>query len=119
MIVATHPHTYVLPFFFLMLRRPPRSTLFPYTTLFRSPATLSSPPTPPPPCAPMKSAPRSRSEEHTSELQSLTNLVCRLLLEKKKNSTCLSRHHGCGTNVLPAMAFYRWCSRILTVTWIT
>src|SRR6516162_5003454 len=69
-------------FFFLMIRRPPRSTLFPYTTLFRSP------------CAPAwvhadssrrRSAhKRSRSEEHTSELQSPCNLVCRLLLEKKK-----------------------------------
>src|SRR5437016_14058688 len=78
-------------FFFLMIRRPPRSTLFPYTTLFRS-----------------GDAPRGvegdrharrivdldelvvaavrRSEEHTSELQSLTNLVCRLLLEKKKTN---------------------------------
>src|SRR2546425_13111505 len=86
-------------FFFLMIRRPPRSTLFPYTTLFRSA------------CAPRRVAggrwrhvrPRNgrsgaaarhgarsdtavgRSEEHTSELQSLAYLVCRLLLEKKKN----------------------------------
>src|SRR5258706_7355153 len=69
-----------------MIRRPPRSTLFPYTTLFRSvvhtrsrcwsPAAADSgSPTP---------YSGSRSEEHTSELQSLTNLVCRLLLEKKK-----------------------------------
>src|SRR2546430_3483037 len=70
-----------------MIRRPPRSTLFPYTTLFRSRsalrfrALLSSP----------RSGPRgrpptlgTRSEEHTSELQSQSNLVCRLLLEKKK-----------------------------------
>src|SRR5256885_5801990 len=79
-------------FFFLMIRRPPRSTLFPYTTLFRSP---SSPPrscvsvT----CCSASFSPRSirahpenreRSEEHTSELQSPCNLVCRLLLEKKK-----------------------------------
>src|SRR5579859_8289920 len=73
-------------FFFLMIRRPPRSTLFPYTTLvpisprgttsgsrtatlFRTSAAASS----------------ARSEEHTSELQSQSNLVCRLLLEKKKN----------------------------------
>src|SRR5258706_3760301 len=92
-----------------MIRRPPRSTLFPYTTLFRSlpPATLpptaqssrcqsaaSCPNTPPaprstagPPAPPAQKSPhpQSRSEEHTSELQSLTNLVCRLLLEKKKN----------------------------------
>src|SRR3712207_6970389 len=86
-------------FFFLMIRRPPRSTLFPYTTLFRScssliasfavrvrprrqhpdrhrgPNRLSSP-----------GGIRVRSEEHTSELQSRQYLVCRLLLEKKKNN---------------------------------
>src|ERR1019366_10524437 len=68
-------------FFFLMIRRPPRSTLFPYTTLFRSGSSWRE----------LPPAPRSsgcgryaRSEEHTSELQSLTNLVCRLLLEKKQ-----------------------------------
>src|SRR5438093_11903006 len=68
-------------FFFLMIRRPPRSTLFPYTTLFRSRPrrrTRGS-------CRAWRPAwTRARSEEHTSELQSLTNLVCRLLLEKKK-----------------------------------
>src|SRR4249920_3987362 len=70
-------------FFFLMIRRPPRSTLFPYTTLFRSP------------CGAGASAARRgcgrparrRSEEHTSELQSRPHLVCRLLLEKKKKKT--------------------------------
>src|SRR5687767_15943697 len=82
-------------FFFLMIRRPPRSTLFPYTTLFRSvrkvggeigtllsvggllliPLIAVGPP---------EAARLSRSEEHTSELQSLAYLVCRLLLEKKK-----------------------------------
>src|SRR5438046_4822244 len=84
-----------------MIRRPPRSTLFPYTTLFRSPAsrpafynnvTVSGGP------APVRAyieellpdVLEGRSEEHTSELQSLTNLVCRLLLEKKKNTT----HHN-------------------------
>src|SRR2546425_7469739 len=80
-----------------MIRRPPRSTLFPYTTLFRSPrggCRRSSPPRRPrrtPPPAPARHAPSgprasrpSRSEEHTSELQSLAYLVCRLLLEKKK-----------------------------------
>src|SRR2546430_16456484 len=73
-------------FFFLMIRRPPRSTLFPYTTLFRSVDAARE-----------QSAQfgihhferhivrsRARSEEHTSELQSQSNLVCRLLLEKKK-----------------------------------
>src|SRR2546427_7263347 len=77
-------------FFFLMIRRPPRSTLFPYTTLFRSrhasergaalrpdvfPADFGRRPT------------LRRSEEHTSELQSQSNLVCRLLLEKKKKKS--------------------------------
>src|SRR5258706_10000341 len=81
-----------------MIRRPPRSTLFPYTTLFRSqlprlsfskapqldhgtrwfPTALGQ-------CSSQTSHTLSRSEEHTSELQSLTNLVCRLLLEKKKS----------------------------------
>src|SRR5438046_8088053 len=96
-----------------MIRRPPRSTLFPYTTLFRSgpPALRQSPrrcrwlrggaarrpgtglacrpgteesSRPSPAARGVLAAPEKRSEEHTSELQSLTNLVCRLLLEKKK-----------------------------------
>src|SRR6266550_5980689 len=85
-------------FFFLMIRRPPRSTLFPYTTLFRSGGSrvrrqwrshragpgrgrLADAPGPP----------AARSEEHTSELQSRLHLVCRLLLEKKK------QHHNIDT----------------------
>src|SRR6202023_4111057 len=69
-------------FFFLMIRRPPRSTLFPYTTLFRSNRrdALGHADTEVDDAVGL----RTRSEEHTSELQSLTNLVCRLLLEKKK-----------------------------------
>src|SRR5476651_2793320 len=71
-------------FFFLMIRRPPRSTLFPYTTLFRSRALR-------PPAAFLRgwfsSVTPPRSEEHTSELQSRQYLVCRLLLEKKKKIT--------------------------------
>src|SRR5437016_11166151 len=73
-----------------MIPRPPRSTLFPYTTLFRSGAHHVHPARdrcPGRPEAPHDRPPRegvARSEEHTSELQSLTNLVCRLLLEKKK-----------------------------------
>src|SRR5258705_9338624 len=69
-----------------MIRRPPRSTLFPYTTLFRSTPSLERPPPahaddgPPP----SRRVGAMRSEEHTSELQSLRHLVCRLLLEKKK-----------------------------------
>src|SRR2546427_9625085 len=88
-------------FFFLMIRRPPRSTLFPYTTLFRSPVDDGDI---------VRAGDRyvdavgtrvdadrygaiadgdgGRSEEHTSELQSQSNLVCRLLLEKKKNIEC-------------------------------
>src|SRR5215213_11516329 len=77
-----------LLFFFLMIRRPPRSTLFPYTTLFRSPARrhLRFRYLRERAHRPRKDRGRvvGRSEEHTSELQSLTNLVCRLLLEKKK-----------------------------------
>src|SRR5437016_9476846 len=77
-------------FFFLMIRRPPRSTLFPYTTLFRSrrpwrhPEQLGHPAGGRGRRSGNRMCPGSRSEEHTSELQSLTNLVCRLLLEKKK-----------------------------------
>src|SRR6202023_1601318 len=74
-----------------MIRRPPRSTLFPYTTLFRSDHSDATR-LPPPGLAAQAALRRSsaRSEEHTSELQSLTNLVCRLLLEtkKKRTSTC-------------------------------
>src|SRR3989442_9417502 len=62
-----------------MIRRPPRSTLFPYTTLFRSPARRRCCAWPAACCRPCR-----RSEEHTSELQSRPHLVCRLLLEKKK-----------------------------------
>src|SRR5262249_56838845 len=69
-----------------MLRRPPRSTLFPYTTLFRSPASRRRRRAAERAAGPASNARARgrRSEEHTSELQSLTNLVCRLLLEKKK-----------------------------------
>src|SRR5256885_11091801 len=74
-------------FFFLMIRRPPRSTLFPYTTLFRSAGDRGRAHRGVG-CehhrAARRQPPDSRSEEHTSELQSPCNLVCRLLLEKKK-----------------------------------
>src|SRR5947199_9613101 len=82
-------------FFFLMIRRPPRSTLFPYTTLFRSPpCSTQSSPRARSSCGAStsrralrpRSLPCARSEEHTSELQSLRHLVCRLLLEKKKST---------------------------------
>src|SRR5687767_15259126 len=93
----THIILLLLVIFFLMLRRPPRSTLFPYTTLFRSPSWSRMPPKPAtatshapasdamctPSCV-LRARSWRRSEEHTSELQSLAYLVCRLLLEKKK-----------------------------------
>src|SRR5215213_10654456 len=81
----------IVSFFFLMIRRPPRSTLFPYTTLFRSTVDRAVRREADQPAAIDLGAPDEalgvdrRSEEHTSELQSLTNLVCRLLLEKKKH----------------------------------
>src|SRR5260370_10516454 len=75
-----------------MIRRPPRSTLFPYTTLFRSPAVHTAP-APLPPSTQARVRASGRSEEHTSELQSHLNLVCRLLLEKKKKKKLSRRHH--------------------------
>src|SRR2546426_3612264 len=86
-----------------MIRRPPRSTLFPYTTLFRSPRPLDRSPHDVRGVPGAPSAPRSavlqlgdlaaRSEEHTSELQSPCNLVCRLLLEKKKKKKKMIKSH--------------------------
>src|SRR2546422_7052608 len=88
-----------------MIRRPPRSTLFPYTTLFRSPPnprwatprSVCASPSSKYPKPSTHSSWRYRSEEHTSELQSRLHLVCRLLLEKKKNkkhNNKLFRHTG-------------------------
>src|SRR6202008_5211543 len=77
------PALFFFFFFFLMIRRPPRSTLFPYTTLFRSPVWPDCEPEPP---LAVSVPVKLRSEEHTSELQSRQYLVCRLLLEKKKNN---------------------------------
>src|SRR2546426_4891749 len=96
-----------------MIRRPPRSTLFPYTTLFRSVAAFPARGGSWPhalvrrgdssssgrACSPARSgraAGPERSEEHTSELQSPCNLVCRLLLEKKKNRMAVERHYKHG-----------------------
>src|SRR5256885_8595076 len=83
-------HNY-LYFFFLMIRRPPRSTLFPYTTLFRS-HRAGHPRSAHGRRALWHGTPGTRSEEHTSELQSPCNLVCRLLLEKKNNLVPLLIH---------------------------
>src|SRR5256885_9477316 len=89
-LVSAPPAIYDF-FFFLMIRRPPRSTLFPYTTLFRSlisriSLTAGNPNGSVRPDPTSLIAGASRSEEHTSELQSPCNLVCRLLLEKKKRN---------------------------------
>src|SRR2546427_7446689 len=102
-----------------MIRRPPRSTLFPYTTLFRSAALATGPARPAATgpihglaaqgmrggrgrCAALEN---TRSEEHTSELQSQSNLVCRLLLEKKKKQKQKRAHEKRGeTKIYTALA---------------
>src|SRR5205085_11990691 len=104
LVISSRVHDHLSPlsvlFFLLIIRRPPRSTLFPYTTLFRSVTKRTGPGsarperfagTGAPPstgcgtvCRMVVVMTDSRSEEHTSELQSQSNLVCRLLLEKKK-----------------------------------
>src|SRR2546427_9052251 len=96
-----------------MIRRPPRSTLFPYTTLFRSPCFADQSPA----CCCSAFSPRARagtlrrksarrSEEHTSELQSQSNLVCRLLLEKKKKKQIptSANDHTVNSRQLPPIA---------------
>src|SRR5216684_4663673 len=100
-------------FFFLMIRRPPRSTLFPYTTLFRSerhrrrsgrerraqhPRRRARP----------RGGPSFRSEEHTSELQSRLHLVCRLLLEKKKKPKSRSSCHTKSEFHEKPRPWFRW-----------
>src|SRR2546430_13320716 len=109
-----------------MIRRPPRSTLFPYTTLFRSrPGPCSTAPEEhagrghqPDPGSEVR---RHRSEEHTSELQSQSNLVCRLLLEKKRNETSRVRMTvsprrlsliGCTQRIcdVDCISRFLWCS---------
>src|SRR5947207_12454194 len=106
------PVVYALSFLFLLIRPPPRSTLFPYTTLFRSirgrrgprlpsrdrrshrqPGVRALPAVHRPPPDP------ARSEEHTSELQSHSDLVCRLLLEKKKTAD-LTQHRTDGHSIV-------------------
>src|SRR5687768_18282894 len=106
------PHLSSLFFFFLMIRRPPRSTLFPYTTLFRSTHEDDVAALLPAidvfvfvhdrielPLRSHRHQPQLRSEEHTSELQSRLHLVCRLLLEKKKNNK-----HQNNSQTQPTMA---------------
>src|SRR5260370_32539288 len=83
-VFATSLLAYVLHFFFLMIRRPPRSTLFPYTTLFRSGLLEKGNAFTVGQGGSLGTPVGGRSEERTSELQSHLNLVCRLLLEKKK-----------------------------------
>src|SRR2546427_3620555 len=99
-----------VPFFFLMIRRPPRSTLFPYTTLFRSLGHVEHGDAGQqcqggqPDVAPLEERHGqdgdgdARSEEHTSELQSQSNLVCRLLLEKKKRRMRLHSASCCDSS---------------------
>src|SRR2546429_4239657 len=100
-----------------MIRRPPRSTLFPYTTLFRSEPCHLAGGAPNPAARPPSVAnavdklrlgrdaarPGSRSEEHTSELQSRLHLVCRLLLEKKKQQ---SHRHASAVSISPVLLHY-------------
>src|SRR5687767_15242974 len=100
-----------LVFFFLMIRRPPRSTLFPYTTLFRSAvhgARAGSDGKHVADHALAQVANRLRSEEHTSELQSLAYLVCRLLLEKKKNKITTIAYHSFHNNYLQDIDKYNF-----------
>src|SRR2546430_7157224 len=98
-----------------MIRRPPRSTLFPYTTLFRSQRVVQVEPGHDDAVAGIGAAgERGRSEEHTSELQSQSNLVCRLLLEKKKKtkntrssmSNTISRSTLSTASVSLSLAYY-------------
>src|SRR2546422_5818320 len=100
-----------------MIRRPPRSTLFPYTTLFRSVRLASYQPAD---IHPTQSAPfhglwvheDSRSEEHTSELQSRLHLVCRLLLEKKKRRRLQHQRRGRENDRLALVSFSQSTSRM-------
>src|SRR5438105_10508094 len=97
-----------------MIRRPPRSTLFPYTTLFRSPAHDRRPGGASLPGLPqaLPGVGLARSEEHTSELQSRVDLVCRLLLEKKK-----TRHINPRTPRLGSAQLARARAATRTLTW--
>src|SRR5256885_9506319 len=108
------PHRFFF-FFFLMIRRPPRSTLFPYTTLFRSsghrPRRIALRRQQLEQCL---HAIKKRSEEHTSELQSPCNLVCRLLLEKKKKQINLIESVRKKTRALLKHEYHRSDSLLLS-----
>src|SRR2546430_10599884 len=100
-----------------MIRRPPRSTLFPYTTLFRSWKAPSTPPAGglvlywfPASQKEIDNSSLKRSEEHTSELQSQSNLVCRLLLEKKKKKS----RHILSMKVYVYHFTHKWCMTLHT-----
>src|SRR5476649_1342336 len=96
-----------------MIRRPPRSTLFPYTTLFRSAPSADG-------CCieqdGVRTRPATRSEEHTSELQSHSDLVCRLLLEKKKkdDTTCSAKKYDLAEPSADCSSLGGGCSADLT-----
>src|SRR2546426_3209502 len=100
-----------------MIRRPPRSTLFPYTTLFRS-IRASLPSRSPRGTRSSRGSPgtsttrRRRSEEHTSELQSPCNLVCRLLLEKKKPDSTGARNGATKARVLSVLYYWHIEARV-------
>src|SRR5258708_27596368 len=108
--------TFFTFFFFLMIRRPRRSTLFPYTTLFRSGARQRRPQL----CV-VHAVPRvleirprgTRSEEHTSELQSPDHLVCRLLLEKKKNTNQIGVKKRCEERICCVSVSIKDCAKEL------
>src|SRR2546430_4779168 len=102
-----------------MIRRPPRSTLFPYTTLFRSRSAVPRDDRSRPGIRSQGDRDRgrrrlvpARSEEHTSELQSQSNLVCRLLLEKKKQATSRSYYFGDNTEAILIRYFMRSLVRV-------
>src|SRR5438034_2217990 len=94
-----------------MIRRPPRSTLFPYTTLFRSTSCFTRPSWQRRAATAMRCRAVPRSEEHTSELQSHSDLVCRLLLEKKKKNKKKIKH---GERVLNTISDPRYNQRLDT-----
>src|SRR5690242_21350380 len=113
-LVHSYSWSLISLFFFLLLRRPPRSTLFPYTTLFRSTAFCSAFASLSIAASSARAVARSasatsraelRSEEHTSELQSHVNLVCRLLLEKKKKKI---QHSTIRSNSMQYSGVRRW-----------